>query len=644
MRLYKNHFRRLLKLIFIASISFILLNCASHSPAPITQGSQSTPLLQQAQAALSNQQFLRAANLFVQLANTKTAPLKNQHLISAAHAYISAGDLGKANNLINARLQHTALVSPSNKLALSSLLLDQGKTNQALRILMDVNQSRLSTDQRISLHTLSSSAFSQAGNLIESVHERIALDRLLTEPYKKLDNQRKLIGTLGLFSQQALDFLRPTADSSMAGWIDLSAIIKQQTVFDASSTPIGIWKEQHPTHTANNGFLTRYSQQALEEFNAPNKVAVFLPSQGSFAQAADSIRKGISVSSLSMQNQWPINIHYYDTSSAPIETLYNQAINDGVDFIIGPLEKANVARIAALPALPIPVITLNKSSAPQKENYYEFSLSPEEDVTQVLSLAWLKGYEKALILAPQSAYGTRLANHFSNIWEQLGGQVLAAQAYPLKQADYSPSIKRVLQLDESQNRFKLLRQRLNLNMKFEERRRQDADFIFLIASPREGRLIKPQLRFHRALKLPVFSTSKIYTGSLNKVSDRDLDGTFFCDMPWLIEPKSDVNTDFDTALELSPSTRGLYSRLMALGYDAHQVIPHLKRLKSNDFARFKGKTGILSVEQNGLISRQLNCGQFKRGEIKSLGLAPHLERTFDMPMAQPSANEKVTPL
>ncbi|ORU91507.1 MAG: LppC family lipoprotein [Cycloclasticus sp. symbiont of Bathymodiolus heckerae] len=644
---YKNRSRFLLKLLFLISIALILPNCASKQPSKTTWADQSNPLLQQAQEALSAQQFSNAAQLFVQLAKASHLPLKNQYLIAAADAYIKANTPINANDLINTLLSRASQLTPSNKLAISTILLKQGKVDDANKLLMSLDQSRLTVEQRLNLHTLSSSAFFQAGNLIESARERILLDTLLIQQKEKLNNQTKLVETLSLLSQQALGFLRPTADNNMAGWIDLALILKQQATLNPDSIEVNRWKELHPAHTANKGFLTTIAEQALMNFNTPNKVGVFLPTQGPFSKAAYSIKKGITASAYAMANRWPVNIQFYDTSSAPIETLYQQSIDDGINVILGPLEKSNAAKMATINTLSIPVIALNKNGIHHSDNYYEFSLSPEEDVTQVLSLAWLKGHEKALILTPQSRYGERLARHFSTIWQQLGGEILGVQTYTLKQADYSAPIKNLLQLDESLSRFRQLRQRLNLSIQFEERRRHDADFIFLVAAPREGRLIKPQLRFHRASNVPVFSTSKIYEGELNKVANRDLDGTFFCDMAWFIEPKNNVDINLDNALKLWPNTRGLHRRLMAFGYDAHQLIPHLERLKSNDFSRFRGKTGILSMNHNGQINRQLSCGRFKRGSITSLGLAPHLERALNMPpsySSEQAIDENTSPL
>ncbi len=647
MKHYKNSYKSYLKLILLAVIALILASCASKPTSTTQWNSQSNRLLQQAQAASTQQQFHVAAELYTQLAHSNQLSLRNQYLISAVENHLKAGDLTNANKLITSLLSDVEKLTADNKLQLAHALLERGKADDTNQLLMSLNESRLSDDQRIELHTLSSSAFFQAGNLIESARERILLDALLTQPDKKLNNQTELLEILSLLSQQALGFLRPTADSTMTGWIDLAIVLKHHAAFDPSSSIMTDWQEQHPSHTANNGFLSSIATQARIAFNAPDKVGVFLPNKGPFARAANSIRKGITASSYAMANRWSINIHFYDTSSSSIDTLYKQAIDDGVKVIIGPIDKANTAKIAAIENLSIPVIALNKNGAHHSDNFYEFSLSPEEDVTQVLSLAWLKGHEKALILTPQSHSGERLASHFSTIWQQLGGEVLGVQTYPLKQADYSVQIKNLLQLDDSISRFRQLRQRLNLSIQFEERRRHDADFIFLLAAPREGRLIKPQLRFHRAAKVPVYSTSKIYQGELNKVANRDLDNIFFCDMAWLIEPKNNADTKLNSALELWPDTLGIHRRLMAFGYDAHQLVPHLKRLKSSDFARLRGKTGILSIKQNGLINRQLSCGQFKRGAIASLGLAPHLERTLNMQptfsTGQP-VNENTSPL
>lgn len=627
----KNNFLPAIRLTVLVFTAFILASCANIQPAGDKFAVQSNPLLDQAQAALAQQQFSVAAHLFLQLANNSRASQKDQYLISAFDAYSKAGDTIHANELMHSLIQRAVNFTPNQQLTLAQTLLDQGNAERANQLLDRIDKSRLTVEQRIHLHTLSSSAFFQAGNLIESARERILMDPLISQVDAKLNNQKRLIETLSLLSIQALNFMRPSANNLMAGWIDLAIILKSQTVFNSNSPDIIAWESQYPSHTANTGVLNAITKQAQRDFITAEKVGVFLPTEGPFASAAQSIRQGIVSSAYTMAKRWRPNITHYDTSAAPIEILYEQAIKDGINVIIGPLDKANTAKITAIPNLSIPVISLNQSDIQNGPNYFEFSLAPEEEVSQILSLAWLKGYEKALILTPLSSYGERLASHFSANWQQLGGEVLGVQTYDPLQVDFSTPIRNLLQLDESTNRFKALRQRLNLNLHFEERRRHDADFIFLLSSPREGRLIKPQLRFHRAADLAVYSTSRIYEAEVNTVANRDLDDVIFCDMPWLIEPNKNHANKLDDAIKLWPKAHGSLLRLVAFGYDAYQLIPHLKRLRSNDFARLKGKTGILSINNNGLISRQLSCGRFNRGVIQSLGLAPRLKKILDIP-------------
>ncbi len=59
--------------------------------------------------------------------------------------------------------------------------------------------------------------------------------------------------------------------------------------------------------------------------------------------------------------------------------------------------------------------------------------------------------------------------------------------------------------------------------------------IFMLATPRQARLINPQLSFYRASRLPVYATSQVYTGYPDSSLDTDLNNVAFCDMPWILD-------------------------------------------------------------------------------------------------------------
>ena len=50
-------------------------------------------------------------------------------------------------------------------------------------------------------------------------------------------------------------------------------------------------------------------------------------------------------------------------------------------------------------------------------------------------------------------------------------------------------------------------------------------------------MIRPQLNFHQANNLPVYSTSHVFSGFVNTRTDHDIDNVTFGDMPWVL-PKA----------------------------------------------------------------------------------------------------------
>lgn len=166
------------------------------------------------------------------------------------------------------------------------------------------------------------------------------------------------------------------------------------------------------------------------------------------------------------------SIEVYDAGNDPslIDLIYEQAIDDGAEFVVGPLHKDSVNQLASHDALPVPVLTLNYSeqrgTAAEEslpENLFQLSLSPEQEARQVAERAWLDGHSRAAIITPSTAWGERVAKAFSTRWLQFGGHVVEKQTYNAKKSDYSLPIKRLLNVDESQQRKKDLRRLLGKN-------------------------------------------------------------------------------------------------------------------------------------------------------------------------------------
>lgn len=151
---------------------------------------------------------------------------------------------------------------------------------------------------------------------------------------------------------------------------------------------------------------------------------------------------------------------------------------------------------------------------------------------------------------------------------------------------------------------------MGAKMKFTPYRRQDVDMIFMVATPRDARQLKPQFKFHYAGEIPVFSTSHAFTGQLNKQADRDIDELKFCDMPWILNAPD----KFKKSLIDHWPEQQRYTRFFALGVDAYNMIPFLGRLQGKTYERFSGQTGNLYLDPFNRIHRELLWAQFNRGK------------------------------
>ena len=337
-------------------------------------------------------------------------------------------------------------------------------------------------------------------------------------------------------------------------------------------------------------------------------------------EAAEAVRDGfISAWYNAGQERPPVRI--YEANSLNIEQAYAQAVAEGADFIVGPLEKQALAKLSARAGLSVPTLALNQvppapdmaARADALPILMQFGLSPEDEARQVAERANADGYGRALVIMPDDDWGRRLHGAFWESWSAAGGVILETTVYEPRTNDFGAPVKQALNVHGSELRTRKLRQTLARSLENRTRRRQDADVIFMAAFPIAGRQIIPQLRFHDAGQIPVYATSHVYTGSVNPAADTDMDGVTFPDLPWILFPGHDSSSIKPVITDNFQADTSVYQRLYALGVDAFHLIPHLPRLAFDDEAGFKGETGLLSMSAEGRIKRKLPWGKFVNG-------------------------------
>lgn len=362
----------------------------------------------------------------------------------------------------------------------------------------------------------------------------------------------------------------------------------------------------------------------MPSFSAPTQahhIALLLPLTGPLAPYANAIRNGFFTAYYAQKNQMTSapTMTVYDTTGKNIRDVYQSAIAQGADFIVGPLDKSDVLALADAHQSTVPILALNTTPNDiriSNDALFEFGLSPIDEAKQAAQKAFQDQHLHIIILAPNNPWGQRIANAFTNQWKKLGGNIIATQYYG-DITSLSKNIQDVLQINNADQNDHELKKLFNKNMRFIPQRRQDFDSIFLVATPAIGRQIQPLLRFYFADNIPIYATSQIYTGFPDPNHDNDLNGISFCDMPWILAPSQMQPATLQSLQQhiqtLWPKNYNRLAKFYAMGVDAFTLIPTINKMQSQPQFGMPAATGTLYLTPQHIIYRQLIWAQFQNG-------------------------------
>ena len=575
---------------------------------------------------------------YIHLASQTEGEERQQHLLKAAELLIERGDIQLAEN----QLQHLnpeqlqANKQAQIKLLAARIALANNNPAQAIQLLPP--DSALSPSQQLDAARVRADASFQLGHYLRAVEQRVAIDPQLDESER--EQNHKAIW-MALSSMPEIELARAASDNRVTqGWIELARIMRRgQTSVSRLQESVLDWGTRYPDHPVSNAFIDNIINLYLGNQQTTSNIAVMLPMSGDFATVSKAIENGFLSAYFDNDAARP-HVRFYDTGApdADFDTLYQQALRDGAQTIIGPLNKTTINRLAQSPGLDVPVLALNYTENPLSyaDNLYQFGLLPEDEARQAAELAIRQNKRRAAVFTPDSGWGRRLQNAFVQRFTELGGKAVSLQQYDPKADDYSRPIRKLFNIDQSDRRHRDLQRLLDMKLSFTPYRRQDVDMIFLAATARSARGIMPAFKFHRAGDLPVYATSHVYNGKPDPDADRDLNGLMFCDLPWLLTSESKHRQTFTRRW---PELQH-YTRLYALGLDAYHLVRNLPYLESSDFARFAGETGNLSLDETGRIHRELVWAKFTRGRPVYLDLTsvPALQDNDAQPSDAPAGD------
>lgn len=382
-----------------------------------------------------------------------------------------------------------------------------------------------------------------------------------------------------------------TTDPLVTGWIKLAILSKE----DSNNTTrlakdLQVWRDQYPSHPGNKLFPDNASlSQLLQSTTAPHHIALLLPLDGPLGKQGKTVRDGFlnayyaNLSSKHLSQ----TVSFYDTNeNQNITALYQKALNDGADFIVGPLTKENVQSLQNHGGINAPTLALNYTDlwlGSLPTNFYQFGLSPLDEAEQVADKAREDGHSSAIIIVSENDWGKRVVKSLSSRWQSNGGSIKDV-LYVSPKTNVNQAVSSLFRFNTDVD--KNITQEDN-NKRIAHEGRRDFDVVFLLTPPQTARSVVPLIKYYYVNNVAVYSTSIINSGS-RIPQDVDLNGVIFSDTPSAV---------FNTG--------GNSSRLYAVGVDAYELSQELPRLTALSHFPIYGKTGALTLNTQHQIYRRL---------------------------------------
>ena len=607
----------LARLFLLLLLSMLLVSCGTTPPASFPVSSEEFEEMDLDNDGVSSPEEELIFSLLRQ-ANNSSSPEAEFFTLEAARTYQAIGRDREAYELLttlNTRQLDLPLTTEILLLR-AQYLIDNQRHQEALNIL-NIDRfdalPQLPINLQRQLRLARALSYEAIDDPAAALRQRVLVDPVLNNNEKEINHEQIWQNLLAMPLEELNTLAETEIIYAFQGWYELGIVGKAyQYNLDRQLVALNDWQLRWARHPAAEHLpetLQLVERMAAER---PNQIGVLLP----LNTAAGIIVRDAFMSAyfnvLSFGGQVPV-IRFYDTSATnDIVALHRQARLDGAAMIIGPLLRQHVAQLQQVRDLGVPTLALNNIDGivPASSQLYQFALSPESEARQLALKAWEDGHRYAAILSPldlpDDTY-QRKRDSFIQQWRELGGEVVTQEFF---NNNYTQSIENLLDLNASESRRDEISDIINAPVEFSQRRRQDVDFIFLLAGPLAARQIKPSLGYLYAGDLPVYATQDIYSGINRPLEDVDLNGIIFGDSPWLLSQEDELKA---TAQILFPQTSAQNLRLQAFGIDAFRLYPRIRQLETGATNAFIGASGVLSLDDQNRITRQLDWARMQDG-------------------------------
>ena len=587
--------------------------------------------------ALQNQ--ATSADAIYKLALNRTGADKIQLLYSARDAAISEQSWPLLENICNELEQTPSVDKIQNRLYIAYAQKQQNKNDQALVILQSLD-GQLKQPEHFAWHQYLTASIYASQNFPKRAAPYFfrASETANKNNIEIPSLQQALWDNLTKLSSYALErFNRGSVIQQ--GWTNLA--LYHQVYANSGvelDQAINNWRRRYPGHPAVA--ILPEQDEALANLAPVNieRLAVLLPQSGANERLGDALKAGI----LAGLDKQTINDTVFIDENLSTQALNEQLSQFNPDFVIGPLLKANIDKLAqAKTLIDTPTLHLNTFDGERLSlQHYFFALNPEHEVQQALEHFLAKGYQKPMLLAPNNANGQRLVDYFNIQWQRYS-ETKPQIGFYNDNKDMPNTITSLLEVDKSKQRIKMVKSLFKQEVESETRSRSDIDAIYILGDAIETRLIKPYLDVNVstfAERISLYASSKSHSKQIDRTDKGDLEGLYFTELPWMLNStvkQHNLRNQYNT---LWPENADISQRLFAMAYDAVSVLSDIRQLSIMPGNKFTGLSGKLSVNTSGHIERTLDWAQYTNRRIKAV----QLETKQPVPLFMQSANESNT--
>lgn len=544
----------------------------------------------------------QAARSYAELASAEPAEHDNYELL-AAEQWLAAGDVAAAEQAYAAVSPDARTRMPAARALVAAEI--AFAENDGARAIRELDQIAVPTsaDQAQNYWAIRGRSAFMTGHPVEGTLALVERERWLHDPAALIANRADLYNRLRVAAERGQPLTAPPkTDPVVLGWLELGPVaagLARDPV--RASAALENWRRLYPQHPANDSVLAAASDQIAAAAEFPAQIALLLPLSGRTEAFGVAVRDGFIAAYLDQAPATRPRLKVYDVAAEPVGAAYARAIAEGAGFIVGPLTKEDVAAVVPLSGADTPVLALNflSDSTTSPRSFYQFALSPEDEARRVARRAIADGRLNGVAIVAATDWGRRVGAAFADELSRLGGTVLDSQQFEASQVDFADIIKQLLKVHAVKGE--------------PVTHRTDAAFVFVAAgSAGVARQILPQLKFHFAGDVPVYSTSDSFEP--DPAANSDLEGMLFPDMPWMVA-KDPVTAQIRDAVRAAwPARTARRDRLYAFGFDAYRLMPALHARSAIEAGEIPGVTGRLHLDEHNRIRRELDWAEIRSGE------------------------------